>query len=593
MSIFHPYLVMCSCGESFTAQLADAINAGRMPEYRQNILDGTFHRVTCPGCRETVTIEKEFTYTDFRAGILINIKPPSDRHLWKKASIEWEVKIKDIPKDLSEKKRRKMRVVFGLAELREKLIAEDADIDDRIIEVLKIFVVYEHPFLLQKPRLRILLNKVNSGDIEFIACFDHNPEIYNVQIPQSIANNLLDNPREIKKWIKKHHKQSNIFELKHDHWVNMARWSPQSWGAKFLREIAEKIENGGTIKTNTTEFKSMLEQIPRGKHLPGWAKKDLKILFDYAKSKNNAKLQDAIFEIRFGIELEDDWGKNNDPDDIDTMWNLLRDLPDSNVEGNTLIKQIILKEDSSTSWYQPHEGTRGIYMGTGSFISDEKFTDTLRHEVGHAVHELYKDKINEWLESRFGWMIFGTTNREIDKWINLMGGWGSVSASHKSDIRNYLVQGLGQKPGWTPGPTPNAPSGHPWNRDNFAPRKALEQTGANWHSKNPGWYRHNGRAFFLNFYYRNFMVVNEDTLDLINSRMPSRYAAMSPLEFFAELYSVYYDLDDPMRNFIPEDARKWMDDNIGKDDNGAPEMASLRPRHLTRSKKATIRRLSA
>jgi hypothetical protein len=75
MSIFHPYNVRCACGESFTAQLAEAVNAGRMPYLRQSILDGTFHRVSCPACNETMTIEKGFSYTDFRTSTFINVIP--------------------------------------------------------------------------------------------------------------------------------------------------------------------------------------------------------------------------------------------------------------------------------------------------------------------------------------------------------------------------------------------------------------------------------------------------------------------------------------------------------------------------------------
>ena len=586
MSIFHPYNVRCACGESFTAQLAEAVNAGRMPYLRQSILDGTFHRVSCPACNETMTIEKGFSYTDFRTSTFINVKPRQDRHLWKKASEELELNLKDIPSDLSKRKKRNMRGVFGLGELQEKLIAEDAGIDDRIIEVLKVFIVYEHPFLLQNPRLRLQLNKVTSEDIEFIACFDHNPEIYRVRIPQAVSSNIIENPREIKKWIKKHHRQSNIFEMKNDHWVNMARWSPQNWGLQYLREIAEKVENGETIITDSPKFKSMLEQIPHGNHLSGWAKKDLRTLFLYAKAKNNAKLQDTLFEIRFGIELEDDWGKNNDPDDIDTMWSLLKDLPDSNVEGNTFINQIILNENRPNSWYDPNEGSRGIYMSAGALVTPERFEDTVRHEVGHAVHELYKDKINEWLASQFGWKVFDARNSEIDKWIKLMGGWGNISPPQRMEIRNYLVQALGQQASWSPGSAPNAPAGHPWLRDDFGPRLAFEKTGSNWYRNNTNWYRYNGKAFFLNFYYRNFMVINEDTLDLINYKMPSTYAAMSPLEFFAELYSLYYDLDDPMRPFIPDEVTKWLDTNIGQQEPGAPALASLRPRHRSPAKRA-------
>jgi hypothetical protein len=40
---------------------------------------------------------------------------------------------------------RSLRVVFGLDELQEKLAAQDAGLDDRALELLKVLLVYEQP----------------------------------------------------------------------------------------------------------------------------------------------------------------------------------------------------------------------------------------------------------------------------------------------------------------------------------------------------------------------------------------------------------------------------------------------------------------
>jgi hypothetical protein len=39
---------------------------------------------------------------------------------------------------------------------------------------------------------------------------------------------------------------------------------------------------------------------------------------------------------------------------------------------------------------------------------------------------------------------------------------------------------------------------------------------------------------------------------------------MSHYEFFAEMYALYYDYDDPKRKAIPAAVAKWMDENIAK-----------------------------
>ena len=70
------------------------------------------------------------------------------------------------------------------------------------------------------------------------------------------------------------------------------------------------------------------------------------------------------------------------------------------------------------------------------------------------------------------------------------------------------------------------------------------------------------------------MVVNESALDLIQD-MPSSYAAMSHFEFFAELYALFYDLDDPQRPIIPNDVVDWLSQNIGTPEPGAPAQPGM------------------
>jgi len=212
----------------------------------------------------------------------------------------------------------------------------------------------------------------------------------------------------------------------------------------------------------------------------------------------------------------------------------------------------------------------------------------VRHEVGHGVHELFKANVDGWLASRFGWQRLPATPGGIDQWVALMGGWGTLSPNERGDIRNYLVQAIGRGSNWVPGPAPNPAAGHPWHHQDFGPRLAFEKTGARWYNNNATWHRHGGKAFFLNYWYRELMVVDTATLDLINTGSPSKYAAMSPLEFFAEVYALYYDLDDPRRANLAADAVQWLDQAFGTPEPGAPSMPGLAPAH--RSGGARIRR---
>jgi hypothetical protein len=103
---------------------------------------------------------------------------------------------------------------------------------------------------------------------------------------------------------------------------------------------------------------------------------------------------------------------------------------------------------------------------------------------------------------------------------------------------------------------------HPWLRPDFGPRLAFEQTGPDWYLRYRTWHRVGGRAVFLNYWYGSPMAVDLATLDIVG-RMPRSFAAMSPREFFAELYALYYDREDRRRYDLPDDVTEWMARNVG------------------------------
>ncbi|BAZ08731.1 hypothetical protein NIES4071_05370 [Calothrix sp. NIES-4071] len=562
MGVTKPYQVKTRNGELIEANLYDSLSILRTPEKREEILQGRFHKVAVPDGTKEITIEKPFLYTDLSRNEVILVKPLSERYTWRATSSELEQIVKHLPNTVSPPETRFMRVVFGLGELREKLLAREAGIDDRALELFKVLLAYEHPIILQQPRLNINLHTIDSKWLTFIASYEHDKTAYQLRMPRILADNLLAQPDELKQWVASSHKE-NLFELEqnHDHWVNFRRWSPTETALNLLSDFAQKARQNQDIDANSTDFQTMLQGLPSGNHMPSWAKQALRDLFVWAKDGGNGQLQDKLFEVRFNKKLDDDWYLNDDPDDIDTLWKLLQNLPDTNVEGNTRFDVIDL-EDGGGAFYSP--GDDQIVIGRGFFPS---FEDVMLHEVGHAVQEKLdqakKDLVTNQLKEQFGWQTFGLDDSEIDAWVKLMGGYGNITDLQKQEIRKYLRDSIGFGGQWEPPQqAPNVPSGHPWYATNFGPRLACEQTGAYWYDKNQKWYRANGLAFFLNYYYQTFTVVNESTLDLVE-RMPSSYAAMSPFEFFAELYAVFYNLNYSDWGNIPQNLRDWLWDNIG------------------------------
>ena len=571
MAVYHPVRATCFCGNTFETQVARSLNAARTPAIREKILRGELHQALCPACGRRWAVESPFYYSDATRNTVFHVRPRQERHRYGAHSADLDRATGDLPPEMFPAARRHLRVVYGLDELREKLVAQDAGLDDRHVELLKVLVLHEHPFLLKQPRLALHLAAADAHALRFVAYRRHGEAAFTAELPRKLADDLLSQPKTIENWASRGGKQNSLAKSP-DHWVNVKRLAPKYNAVNRLRFFAGEVEAGRKVNLTSKEFTKMLSQIPRGAQLTVEAKRDLQTLFNYAKRLNKGKVEDLIFEVRFGVELEDEWAFNSDPNDIDTIWKLLRDVPVANIEGNINLSKIELISNGGGVY-----GDNVISIGEDELADRERFEDVLRHEVGHAVHENRDAIVTPWLKSRFGWQYFEPSTGGINDWVQLMGGWGGLTAPQRAEVTQFLRQALGRGSSWSPGARPNPPGSHPWWGASFGPRLAYEKTGANWYENFRSWHRVGDKAFFLNYWYANLMVVNVSTLDLV-AQMPSSYAAMSHFEFFAELYSLYYDYDDPQRLVVPAEVGKWLDENIGKRDPKNPRRPGARPR---------------
>lgn len=574
MAVFHTLQVACPCGQAFSVDAARSVNIRRNPAARTQILEGKFHRVNCPICGKELVIERPFYYSDPERSAVFLVLPRGERvnHSRDGETITAQkrscqlINRGRVPKQL--------RVVYGLDELREKLVAQDAGLDDRHVELLKLFVLQEHPFLMRTPRLQLVLSESTLTQLGFTAYHHNQPRSYSVQISRCLADSFLSQSDEVHQWVDQAGHQAKLFSPQR-RWVNFRRWTTRYSALDALKAYATTVRAGGKIDLTSADFATLCAKLPRAASLSSGAKADLQTLFDYAKQVKNEAAQDKLLEVRYGVTLEDEWATNRNTTDIDTIWNLLRNVPPNNIEGNVHLKEIDLVRGGGGTY----QWSGVIQIGSAELAQKERFEDVLRHEVGHAVHADKTALVDPWLQSEFGWQRFQPKAADIDAWVALMGGWtawGPVTASQRVEMTNALVQALGNGASWDPGTRPSFPANHPWNRPNFGPRLAVEGSLANWYDSNDRWYRAKGLAFVLNYWYAELLVVKASTLDLIR-QMPDNYAAMSHFEFFAELYALYYDADDPDRQRIPKKVATWLDSHIGKPVPAAPAAGKKAP----------------
>ena len=102
MSTYRVQPIPCRCGATFDGEVFESLHVSRRPDVRERILDGTFHRFTCPSCGQTVVIERRLAYTDFARRQWFTVFPRIDlRHRDEMvafartsfhASIQWDPK---------------------------------------------------------------------------------------------------------------------------------------------------------------------------------------------------------------------------------------------------------------------------------------------------------------------------------------------------------------------------------------------------------------------------------------------------------------------------------------------------------------------
>jgi CpXC protein len=148
MSIFGNLSLDCpACNTPVDYALVHSVNADSGPELRSAILDGSFQRQACPSCQHAFRVEPEFIYMDLARKQYIGVWPASKRGQWRACAAQTRKVFDDAMGKNAPREARALgeklvvRAVFGWPALVEKILARQAGIDDRTLEVAKLAVM--------------------------------------------------------------------------------------------------------------------------------------------------------------------------------------------------------------------------------------------------------------------------------------------------------------------------------------------------------------------------------------------------------------------------------------------------------------------
>ncbi|HEC61718.1 MAG TPA: hypothetical protein ENI27_05630 [bacterium] len=166
----------CFCEETFDQDFPNTI--GLTEEVKKAIFEGDFLTATCPGCGKVLKPEFPVLIYDSRAGSFGNIFfiPERDRSAYFLDMLTYQ--LEDAP-----------RVVIGYDELTEKLRLVQSGLDDRVIEVIKYYLLNRALSETDgKKDLRITFHEMKEETLEFYARGVKEDKIGVLNVPVSMYN---------------------------------------------------------------------------------------------------------------------------------------------------------------------------------------------------------------------------------------------------------------------------------------------------------------------------------------------------------------------------------------------------------------------
>lgn len=148
MSIFRAMSMTCpNCRKESVHDAVFSVNADRRLGLRNEIVDETFQRATCPHCGTEFRLDPEFVFVHAAKHQWIAAYPLAKMAHWQ--ALEGEAAVlfdKVYGAEASERLQEagralNRRITFGWAGLREKLVAADKGLDDVTIELCKAAVL--------------------------------------------------------------------------------------------------------------------------------------------------------------------------------------------------------------------------------------------------------------------------------------------------------------------------------------------------------------------------------------------------------------------------------------------------------------------
>lgn len=129
-----------SCGKTFPVKIYDRIDVKRDPKLKKKVIHGTMFAEHCPHCGEKIRMVYDAMYADPVYRITIALAATDDFYKQAVKEMEKENALRNAKDDIVRDylNEATLRIVRDDMQLAEKVLIFDNDLDDRVIELLRL-----------------------------------------------------------------------------------------------------------------------------------------------------------------------------------------------------------------------------------------------------------------------------------------------------------------------------------------------------------------------------------------------------------------------------------------------------------------------
>lgn len=194
MSLNYKQEIKCpKCAHLQEMTLWSSITADDSEDLKKELLGAQINIFRCEDCGQAALVPTPLLYHDKSKKLLISFSPCNDA----KEKIRLFEEIKAVSKksgELAEYVDYNLRFVSVYDDLLEKILIFDNDLNDKVIEVLKVLILSQEP---EKIEQRIaVFGKIDGEDIEFLIKDTKEKQFYTSKIPMSSYETVKEQLRQ-------------------------------------------------------------------------------------------------------------------------------------------------------------------------------------------------------------------------------------------------------------------------------------------------------------------------------------------------------------------------------------------------------------